>query len=456
MDPYSGGVSSGQAAKLDAQCAANNTETCAHAAATANSVGISQQQQHPTPPALPHPIPSAPLLPSPSHALPAWYTGMIPSSTPMWHPIPAPFPPTPYTYPYWPYTYPPPWAPLVLECRYSIVDITLVNTLLWTWSPHPLHPPEDPPLCASPPSIHGEWFLLHCTCSHPHYSLPSPPPSSILNPSLHWAAVSGPSVARQPSPFFSHPPHLGSLFTKLWCLWSPALAFSCITLFALWLPSQPQPLLCHLIYALSPTFPPCSSSLTSNFDMLSGCLSGMCCCPLTLPPPSFLALSPPHLLHSPSPSPHSSLFSLAPPPPSFPRPVTLCHPPPSSPPSLLNQESQQLGIPLPSGWWWHSPHLLPPPPPLTFLLCIPTHLFASLLQPSRLHLCLLPPSPSPSLHCSGSLSGHYLISLVPPSLLLTPPCASFPLSPSLPLPASCLHPPPSPSPPPFFFTSQPP
>ena len=257
-------------------------------------------------------------------------------------------------------------------------------------------------------------------------------------------------MARQPSPFFSHPPHLGSLFTKLWCLWSPALAFSCITLFALWLPSQPQPLLCHLIYALSPTFPPCSSSLTSNFDMLSGCLSGMCCCPLTLPPPSFLALSPPHLLHSPSLSPHSSLFSLAPPPPSFPHPVTLCHPPPSSPPSLLNQESQQLGIPLPSGWWWHSPHLLPPPPPLTFLLCIPTHLFASLacLPPLRLPPpTLAPPSLSPP-SISISLPPLLRISLwsLPylPCASLSPPHTSLCLLSPLSLPPSaCLLPPPS-------------
>ena len=47
-DPYSGGVSSGRAAKPDAQSAANNAETRARAAAAVNSAGVSQQQQLPS------------------------------------------------------------------------------------------------------------------------------------------------------------------------------------------------------------------------------------------------------------------------------------------------------------------------------------------------------------------------------------------------------------------------
>ena len=108
----------------------------------------------------------------------------------------------------------------------------------------PAHYPQDPPLCISPPSIHGEWFLLHCTCS-PHYSLPLPPPSSISNPSLHQAAVSGPSTARHPSPFFSRLPRrsLVSLVSR-----------SCFLSHPLHSPAPSLALLRHLIYALSPSF----------------------------------------------------------------------------------------------------------------------------------------------------------------------------------------------------------
>ena len=100
-DPYSGGVSSGQAAAPDARSAAKNAETCAWAIATANCTVYSQPQNSST-----HPPPSA-LPPF------AWYasSSLAPPTPTTWCPAPAPMYHTPHTYPYWPYSYFPPSRP---------------------------------------------------------------------------------------------------------------------------------------------------------------------------------------------------------------------------------------------------------------------------------------------------------------------------------------------------------